>query len=154
MFGLRAGSVSVHANEGWFTYPRISGDHPIIAAGMTSFSGSDILGTYTATSISWRLGVTADGDPGMLMNTTTRVYDDGVTAVFSQDFPQTLEYMASSTGDTALSGVTDMSTAFPAFRPASNSTPLNYLSYGGVSLTETRLGLWGDAELKGSTQAG
>ena len=151
---LQSGSVSVHANEGWFTYPRISGDHPIIAAGMSAFTGSDQLGSYSATSIAWRLGVTGDGDPGMLMNTTMRIYDDGVTAVFAQDFPQALEYMASITGDTALSGVADMSTAFPAFQPATNATPLNYLSYGGISLTETKLGQWGDADLTGSTQAG
>ena len=44
---LASGSTSVHANDAWFTYPRIAGDHPLVQAATATWRGADALGSFS-----------------------------------------------------------------------------------------------------------
>ena len=122
----------------------------------TQTNGTDVVGRFEAMSQEWSLGVhtsvarvnggasDGDGPTPPVLRTTYRVYDDGVTVGFDQEFLTTVEGF-SVTGDTGVATTEawgSPGSGFPSFSlqnndPAHNESMLargnlGYTSYGEI----------------------
>ena len=126
-FALQSHEIGVRINGVWFTTANKS---LVLQGPLTSFGGSDALGSFNATAASW-----ARSDTGTAVIYTIWKAYNGVSAiVFEQFIPNDI-----STGGNYYDR-DSVSTAFPSFQGPQSATPIGLIQYSGPFINNGVLG--------------
>ncbi|XP_070576651.1 uncharacterized protein [Ptychodera flava] len=113
---------------------RYSSDGSLNLTSTSSGDGRDVLGKFQYVAMVWK-PYTKTGQKEI--KTVVKTYSDLPLIVYEQNFPDTLE-------GTNIGFPDGVCTAFPAFKVEGQKGDRGYMSYGGLFLRDTKLGMFAD----------
>ena len=137
-FWLSGDEVSVCDRGRCFAKHAPRADSALVIVSHSTASGTDVLGTYNKTVVSW---APSDRPSQPVFETALREYPGQPVYVLGQRWPRGCTNCSGAVGGDA----NDVISAFPTWRPAADAlrrNTLNFLNWGGNQLCDSTFGRW------------